>query len=503
MFNLSRILHPFSIAADHLHCQGLTLDSREVVNGDVFVAVSGYETDGRKYIGKAIEKGAIAVICETDDALDHGRVEDQIVPIIQFYQLKQNLSALAALAFDEPAQQLKVVGITGTNGKTSVSQIIASLLTQLGHKCGVIGTTGQGVWPALTETKNTTPDAIGIQQELATELAAKAQYCAMEVSSHGLDQKRVDGVNFEVAVFTNLTRDHLDYHQTMTAYAEAKFRLFTQPGLQTAVINIDDDTGREFRQRLLDKGLRVISYSSAQGVLDAGEYINAHDLQLTARGLSFAIDSSWGSADVAIDLLGEFNVANVLAAFASLLAMDFSLEDIVDAAKTLQPVSGRMEMFGGHNEVTAVVDYAHTPDALAHALSSLRQHCRGELYSIFGCGGDRDKGKRPMMGEIAERLSDKVVVTNDNPRSEDPQQIADDILAGCKQPQQIKVILDRRSAIEKTLRNANRDDIVLIAGKGHENYQIIKNKTQAYDERQFVAETLERMSGVSHSGGNA
>lgn len=490
MFNLARILNPFAIAADHLHCKGMTLDSRNVRAGDVFVAVAGSKTDGRKFIGKAIENGAIAVICETDDSLDHGRVENQIVPIIQFYELKQNLSSLASLAFDEPSQKMRVVGVTGTNGKTSVTQIIASLLAELGQVCGVIGTTGQGLWPNLSETINTTPDAIGIQHELAVQHRSNAEWCAMEVSSHGLTQQRVSGIHFDVGVFTNLSRDHLDYHGTMENYADAKFCLFKQPDLKTAVINMDDEIGREFRRRLMDKNIEVIGFSTADSFHADGKYIVAKNLQSTPLGFTFSVDSSWGETSINLNLLGEFNVANVLASLAALLSQGFTLSDLKNAVEKLQPVIGRMETFGGNGKVTAVVDYAHTPDALAHAITALRPHCEGLLYSIFGCGGDRDKGKRPMMGEIAERLADRVIVTNDNPRSEDPNQIADDILAGCANPRQIKVILDRRTAISKTLQQADHNDVVLIAGKGHENYQIIKNKAEAYDERQFVAETL-------------
>lgn len=455
----------------------LTLDSREVRRGSVFVALTGAAVDGHDFIEAAIAAGAVAVLAERP-------VGDRSVPVVVVPELRAQLGGLAHDFFDRPSEQLTMIGITGTNGKTSTCQYIAQSLDFLGRRCGIIGTNGQGLWGALQQTQNTTPDVIRLHQELSRQSIQGGRYCAMEVSSHGLDQGRVDGVRYHTAVFTNLSRDHLDYHGTMDAYGAAKWRLFQWPGLVNAVVNLDDAWVREHRNSI--RAERVLSY---------GEHDQADIRVLAYRchptGLDARVITPWGEAELNLPLLGRFNLSNALAAFAVLLSESVPLSTAARVLSNLRPVSGRMEKILIEDGPTVVVDYAHTPDALEKALSACRDHVQGRLGVIFGCGGDRDSGKRPEMAAVAEAGADFVVITDDNPRSESSAQILADIRAGFRAPQQVTEIADRRQAIYDTLSRATADDVVLIAGKGHEAYQEIAGVRHDFSDQQTVRDWLE------------
>jgi UDP-N-acetylmuramoyl-L-alanyl-D-glutamate--2,6-diaminopimelate ligase len=381
-----------------------------------------------------------------------------------------------------------VIGVTGTNGKTSTVQLLAQALEYLGHRAATIGTLGAGLHGQVQEGERTTPDAINVQGLLASFRNDGATHVAMEVSSHALEQGRVAAVAFDVAAFTNLTRDHLDYHGTMEAYGEAKARLFAWPTLEAAAINVDDAFGRTLAQRI-PQGARALRLS-AESRADAD--IRATNIVTSAEGLAFDLQTPWGSHAVRSRLLGRFNVANLLAVIACLGALDAPFERIVEAVEALEPINGRMNRLGGVSGLPlVVVDYAHTPDALEQALTALRAHCEGELICVFGCGGERDAGKRPQMGGIAERLADRIIVTDDNPRGEDGDLIVAQIVAGLRQPDMATVERDRAKAIGLALSSAQPGDVVLIAGKGHETYQEGAHGKRPFDDLAVARQALE------------
>jgi UDP-N-acetylmuramyl-tripeptide synthetase len=473
---------------DHLAQLGvplidLTSDSRTVKHGSVFVAYPGTARDGRAFVKEAIAKGATAVIWERDnfrwnDAWD--------VPNLGVKGLRAQVSEIAGWVYGHPSEKLWMAGVTGTNGKTTVSQWIARALDGLGRRSAVIGTLGNGLVGALEDAKNTTPDAIVLQKLLADYLRRGAQAAAMEVSSHGLDQGRTNGIKFDCAVFTNLTRDHLDYHGTMEGYAEAKFRLFSARGLRSAVVNLDDDTGRAFAARLQGGGLDVVTYGRHP---DAR--LHAIGIAQSEHGVSFQLDSDWGTAMVEAPVLGDFNVSNLLAVFGALVASGVAFGDAVRSLALLTPVTGRLERIGGGAQPLAVIDYAHSPDSLQKVLETLRPAVAagGKLICVFGCGGDRDAGKRPIMGAIAGRLADFTVATSDNPRSEDPNAILAQVQRGIGAAPH-EVIEDRQVAIYSALARAKVGDIVLIAGKGHETYQEIGGRRLPFSDVEVARAAL-------------
>ena len=481
----------------------LVNDSRQVQAGDIFCAVIGSAGDGRQFIDKAIAQGASLVIAQCHHQQQHGNQITRTVAldgdseaqgnthtavIVQFYQLNEQLFDFAASYYQHPQKQLTLVGVTGTNGKTSTSQIIASLLSSCQQRTAVIGTTGAGELPNLTSIANTTPGPTELNQLMAQFCQQGISHVAMEVSSHALDQGRIDPKHLAVAVFTNLTRDHLDYHQTMDDYAAAKFGIFSQQAEQVAVINGDDDYGNKWLAKLNQKASQpVIAFGKNDTIKSNERYVLASDIELSAQGLCFTVTTEQGQAKITSQLIGAFNVDNLLAAIATLLALDIPLAEIAQHVSQVQPSQGRMETFHLPEKPVAVVDYAHTPDALANALMACREHCEGELWVVFGCGGDRDKGKRSEMGEVAEKYADHVVITNDNPRSEAPELIANDILSGCAATEKITVMLDRKQAVRSALAHAKANDVVLLAGKGHENTIEIAGKITEYSERGLVA----------------
>ncbi len=468
-----------AIARVRVH--GLTLDSRTVRPGDLFVALAGRRQHGLDHAAAAVAAGAVAVLHDRP-GFDAGLP----VPAVGLAELRARLGAIAGRAYGEPSQALAVVGVTGTNGKTSTVQLLAQAWTRAGRIAGTLGTLGVGIHPHIQASERTTPDVITVHGLLAAMRAEGATEVAMEVSSHALDQGRVDGVRFAAAVFTNLTRDHLDYHPDMDAYFAAKARLFDKHAPALAVINVDDPWGVCLASQRA--GADVVTYS-ADG---AEATIAARAVRLGAAGVAFELRAPDGAAPVTSPLLGRFNVANLLAVAGVLHGFGWPVERIAATLSELKPVSGRMNRLGGDGlRPLVVIDYAHTPDALAQALTSLREHTRGRLICVFGCGGERDSGKRPQMAAIAERLADRVIVTDDNPRGEDGAAIIADIQAGFAHPHAIIIERDRAAAIARALDEAAADDIVLVAGKGHEPYQEIGGRRLPFDDQAVARKLLE------------
>ena len=443
---------------------GVALDSRLVVPGDLFVGVKGTQTDGAQYIAQAIENGAVAILLEQELAS-----ADYAVPVIALPELSEYVSDIAGVFYGQPSQQMPVTAITGTNGKTTCSQLLAQLFELLGESSGFIGTLGYGLSGNGLNTKDTgltTPDAVSVQRILAELKDAGAKRIAMEVSSHSLVQRRIAGLQIDTAVFTNLTRDHLDYHGNLNSYAAAKARLFAMTGLKNAVINIDDNVGRLILVNL-DPLVNGISYSVENHSAD----IHCDRISISASGIDAEVVTPWGRGQLKSSLLGKFNLANLLAVIGAAGMQGFALDKILQAAASLTAVSGRMELVDANVLPVVVIDYAHTPDALEKALQALRNHCQGELWVVFGCGGDRDIGKRAEMGKVADHRADNIVVTSDNPRTESPEKIIDQVLLGITRD--VSVVVDRRDAIRTAIKDAQPNDVILIAGKGHEDYQIL------------------------------
>jgi UDP-N-acetylmuramoyl-L-alanyl-D-glutamate--2,6-diaminopimelate ligase len=472
----------------------LIADSRNVKLGSIFVAYPGSAQDGRAYIAEAIARGASAVIWEKSGFRWNEASE---IPNLGIENLRERISEIAGHIYGNPSDSLWMAGVTGTNGKTSVSQWIAAALDRTGRRSAVLGTLGNGLVGERAEAKNTTPDPIVLQRLLADYLRRGARHVAMEVSSHGLDQGRVSGIKYDAAVFTNLTRDHLDYHGSMEAYGEAKAQLFSARGVRHRIVNIDDEFGRELARRFAG----VVTY----GTQAAGDRqqaagkptLVASNIALSDAGLRFDLDSDWGRGEVRSGVLGAFNVSNLLAVLATLLVAGLTFDEAVAAVGTLDPVPGRLERVGGGALPLVVVDYAHTPDALEKALEALRPAVAAghRLFCVFGCGGDRDPGKRPLMAAAASRLADQVIVTSDNPRSEDPAAIIAQVMAGIRG--EAEAIEDRQVAIFSAVHHATPGDVVLLAGKGHETYQEIAGVRHPFDDREVARAALAEWQGAS------
>ncbi|MEZ8194963.1 UDP-N-acetylmuramoyl-L-alanyl-D-glutamate--2,6-diaminopimelate ligase [Vibrio cortegadensis] len=462
----------------------LELDSRKVQSGDTFVAIIGHAVDGRQYIEKAIAQGANLVLAQADEQHPHASIETQSeVMVVYIDSLNAHLSQLAGRLYSASTSSL--IGVTGTNGKTTITQLITQWLELLSVKSAVMGTTGNGFLDDLQPAANTTGNAIEIQHTLSQLAAQGAKYTSLEISSHGLVQGRVKALGFSAGVFTNLSRDHLDYHGTMQEYAKAKLSLFTHHQCQNAIINVDDSVGAEWIESV-PNAIAV----SLKSPCSSRPSIWATHIEYAESGITIDFDGHWGEGRLHAPLIGEFNACNVMLALATLLSLGFDKQHLLQTAADLKPVLGRMELFQTQNRAKLVVDYAHTPDALEKALSALRVHCNGQLWAIFGCGGDRDTGKRPMMAAIAEKLADKAILTDDNPRSEDPGLIVQDMLGGLEKPDLAIVEHDRFKAAEYAFTHAGENDIILLAGKGHEDYQVLAHDTVHYSDRETAQSLL-------------
>lgn len=463
----------------------LTTDSRRVQPGDTFLAYPGEKFDGRDFIAQAIAAGATSVLWERKGFAWNREWE---APNLGIEGLRDKIGELASHVYGQPSQKLWVIGVTGTNGKTSCSHWIAQCLTRLGKKTAVVGTLGNGFPGALEPTLNTTPDAVLLQAQMAQFVEQGAQCVAIEVSSHSLVQGRVNGVAFDIALFTNFSRDHLDYHADMEAYAAAKAKLFHWPSLQYAIINMDDRFGMQLAAGLKQTPVKVLGYGLGKGE------ISGHRLNLSKHGLTLEIVTSWGTAKLQSRMLGAFNASNLLGVLATLLASDAPLQDAVGALQEVQALPGRLQVLSEKGKPTVVVDYAHTPDALEKVLQTIRGilNCDGDarLICVFGCGGERDRGKRALMGAVASRLADAATVTSDNPRGEAPRAIIEDILLGM-QPN-YRVVEDRALAIYQAVHEARQGDIVLIAGKGHETYQEINGVRLPFNDVEVAKAALHR-----------
>jgi UDP-N-acetylmuramoyl-L-alanyl-D-glutamate--2,6-diaminopimelate ligase len=477
---LSELLHSNTYADTVIG--GMQLDSRKISPGDLFLAMPGDVHDGRQFIEQAVANGAAAVVAEAPVA---GFVDEIPVPLVELPELRLEAGLLAAHFYRNPSRDLHMVGVTGTNGKTTTSRLIAQLARSLGKSCGVIGTLGASLDDDVVEAGNTTPDAISLQQQLARWRDQGVYAVSMEVSSHALVQGRVNGVEFETAIYTNLSHDHLDYHGSMDAYGRAKLQLFTMAGLRHAVINADD----EFCASVLavvEGNVQVLTYSATGAAAD----VRVENAQFDTAGVRGLLHSPWGAAEFHSPLPGDFNLANLAAAISALALAGEDLPDILAAVAGLQPVPGRMQTIPNELGLQVIVDYAHTPDALEQVLRALRSHVNGELVTVFGCGGDRDREKRQFMGRVACELSDRVLVTTDNPRNEIPLEIMRDIETGCSG--NYSLVVDRAEAIAQALSEARSGDCVVIAGKGHENYQLVEGERLHFSDEAQARAVLEQ-----------
>ncbi len=494
---LPSLLAGYDVPAPDVEVAGIELDSRRVSPGDLFLACSGRGVHGLAHLDQAVSRGAAAIAWEPVPGCAE---PDAVVPHVAVPNLSQRAGEIAARFYGQPSARMFCVGVTGTDGKTSTSYLIAQALDRLSVPCAYIGTIGLGRVGALRSATHTTPDAVSLQRNVAGLRAEGAQALAMEVSSHALDQARIAGMHFDVAVLTNITRDHLDYHGTVEHYAAAKRRLFERAELSSVVLNRDDEHGAQWAATQRGKAL-VIVYGLDGETPPASDYVIGRDLQLTSDGIALTLDTSWGGAQLRSRLLGRFNAYNLMAAAAVLLARGQAVDAVVAALAQSQTVPGRIEGYRGAKAASlVVVDYAHTPDALRQILSAVRAHAPGRVICVFGCGGDRDRGKRPLMGIAAVELADVAIATDDNPRSESPAAIVEDIVAGVRltpHASRLTIIHDRASAIRAAVALARRDDVVVVAGKGHEETQTYGHDVRAFSDREFVAALV----GAASAGG--
>lgn len=478
---LSFLLDDSRPAFDNVMITGIQLDSRKVSDGDLFLALPGDVCDGRQFIEQAVANGAAAVVAEAPVA---GFVDQIPVPLVEVMELGQEAGCIASRFYANPSSYMHVVGVTGTNGKTTTTALIAQLGRSLNRAVGVIGTLGCSLDDSVSAAANTTPDPVSMQGQLSQWRDQGVFAVAMEVSSHALVQGRVSGTKFETAVFTNLSRDHLDYHGSMEAYGRAKKQLFTVKGLRHAVVNLDDDYVAQVLA-IIPTEVKILTYSAAG---NAAADVVFERVRFDAAGVSARLRTPWGSRDCTSPLRGGFNLSNLAAAIAVLLLAGEDLDALLRVVPNLKAVPGRMQPVSVEGGLQVLVDYAHTPAALEQALLALRPHVAGRLFTVFGCGGDRDRGKRSVMGRLACELSDRVFITSDNPRSEHPLAILRDIESGCTGSYQL--IEDRAEAIHAALAEAVAGDCVLVAGKGHEDYQIIDDERHYFSDEQQIQQYL-------------
>jgi UDP-N-acetylmuramoyl-L-alanyl-D-glutamate--2,6-diaminopimelate ligase len=468
----------------------ITLDSRTATRGGLFLACRGLKSHGLEYLDRALAAGVSAVAWESSPGVSPPTVPENVV-VLAVPELGRQLGRIADRFFEAPSSRLRIAGVTGTNGKTTTCWLLAQALDKVGWRGGYSGTLGFGPVNALRPSTLTTPDCISVHRHLSDLHAMGVRTLGMEVSSHALAQDRVDAVRFETAVFTNLTRDHLDFHRTMDAYALAKARLFSFPGLEQRVINMGDVTGRRIAESLPSSQLVTAFWIGVGDYRQACDsFVHGRVVRAGSAGLEIEFDSSWGSGTLRSRLIGEFNAENLLATLAVLQLWEVPLAQTLPALESATGPAGRMETFRAEGRPVVVVDYAHSPDSLAKALRAARKHCRGRLWCVFGCGGDRDPGKRPMMGSAAAELADEIILTDDNPRTEDPARIIEQIAAGIDTDVPVRTIPERARAIATALAEAAAPDIVLIAGKGHEETQTYGTVAQPFSDRAEVARIL-------------
>ncbi|MDP4143258.1 MAG: UDP-N-acetylmuramoyl-L-alanyl-D-glutamate--2,6-diaminopimelate ligase [Bacillota bacterium] len=477
---LSSILHSVKYdiicGTDNIEINNIQYDSRNVKSGDLFVAIEGFSTDGHKFIDKAIQNGAKAVVC-------------RIVPdnhntncsIIKVDEPRKALAAAAANYYNNPAKSLKLIGITGTNGKTTSSLMVKSILENAGFKVGLVGTIANYIGDKEIQTNRTTPESLELQKLFRDMVEEKVDYCVMEVSSHSLELDRVYGLNFNQGVFTNLTQDHLDFHKTFENYYKAKLKLFKISS--TSNINVDDEYGRKICK---DLTADYVTYG-----MENRSDIYADNIIMHSKGIEFDLSYKNEKEHINLNIPGKYNISNALGSAAACLSEGLSLKIVKQGLEALKAVAGRSEIVTIDYNLgfDIIVDYAHTPDGLENILKTAREFTKGKLICVFGCGGDRDKTKRPIMGNLGTSMSDLAIITSDNPRSEDPGAIIKDIIAGVKHDNYI-VVEDRKDAIKKAIETAKKDDVIVIAGKGHETYQVLKDKTIHFDEREIIKDII-------------
>ncbi|MFO1406471.1 MAG: UDP-N-acetylmuramoyl-L-alanyl-D-glutamate--2,6-diaminopimelate ligase [Steroidobacteraceae bacterium] len=489
---LAALLEGIAVPMRDVAVAGLAMDSRDAGPDGVFLACAGRTSHGIAHAADAIARGATVVLHEPADGVAVPALPPQVI-VHAIPGLRSRVGEIADRYFRSPSAALEVAACTGTNGKTTVTWLLAQAADLLGRRGAYLGTLGYGRLGSVSGAGLTTPDCVSVHRRLAEARDAGARTVAMEVSSHALDQGRIDAVRVDTAVFTNLTRDHLDYHGTLEAYAEAKARLFRVPGLVRAVVNVRDPYGRRLAESL-DPSIEHVYYSTSNDVWapQGSGWLRVPQLRATSAGLTLAIESSWGAGTLRSRLVGEFNAENLLAVLAVLLGWRVPLQRALAALEPCVAPPGRMEAFGGGAQPLVLVDYAHTPDALAKVLLAARAHARGRVHCVFGCGGDRDPGKRPLMGAIAEDHADVVVVTDDNPRTEDSRVIIEQVLAGMREPSAAHVIADRTEAIQHAIAEADAGDVIVVAGKGHEDYQVVGREVRPYSDRTVVRDSLGR-----------
>ncbi|MGD9677911.1 MAG: UDP-N-acetylmuramoyl-L-alanyl-D-glutamate--2,6-diaminopimelate ligase [Vulcanibacillus sp.] len=487
--NLRKLLEPlitYKVVGEiNIDINDIKVDSRKVEHGNLFICLPGSSSDGHDYAKQSVENGAVALICENELPIN--------IPQVIVKNSRFAMALLTDKFYNHPSHKLKVIGITGTNGKTTTTYLIEKILADQNHLSGLIGTIRMKIGNEIINVKNTTPDANDLHNYFNKMVEVGSEYAILEVSSHALDMGRVKGVDFNIAVFTNLTQDHLDYHGTMDKYREAKGLLFSRLGnvyfnnsnSKFAVLNADDDASQYFNKIT---AVQVITYG-----IDNDADVKATNINITGQGTSFTLISFKGKIDINLKMIGKFSVYNALGAIAVALIEGIALENIKHSLEEISGVDGRFELVNANQDYTVIVDYAHTPDGLENVLKTIKEFAKRKVYCVFGAGGDRDKSKRPLMGKIALNYSDLAIITSDNPRTEDPEQIIKDILEGIiteENRSKYITIQDRKKAIEYAVNNARSGDVIIIAGKGHENYQILNDKVIHFDDREVALEAI-------------
>lgn len=484
--NLNRLVSELKaeevIGETNIKITGIQYDSRKVVKGNVFVAINGFKVDGHDYIEHALDNGAIAIVVEKDVSISHDAV------IIKVKDTRKALAKLSSEFYGNPSKKIELIGVTGTNGKTSITYIIDSILKMNNKKNGIIGTVGSFVDGTHIDTKNTTPESLELQRIFSKLVKADAYSCVMEVSSHSLELSRVENCDFNVGIFTNLTKEHLDYHQSIENYYNAKKKLFYMTS-KCNIINIDDKYGRKLIKEISTLDTPLLTYG-----IEYESDIYATDIVYSATGVIFSLNTPKGNIKVNMNIPGKFTIYNGLAAASCAYAYGIDLNDIKLGLEQIKGVKGRFEVIPTDKDFTVIIDFAHTADALEKILNVIDDFSEGRKIIVFGAGGDRDISKRAPMGEVAGTHCDLCIVTSDNPRTEDPQQIIDHIIEGIKKVNGDYIaIVDRKEAIEYAIKNSKPKDIILLAGKGHESYIIIGDTTFPFDERKIVLEALKTL----------